>query len=88
MIHLKRRCDNTLQLFEFQGEFENVELFDGVFDENTLQMRFKGFFLQGKAVKKQMTVIEKSRGGDGTELNTLGFVDEVILFDAPPRYVV
>lgn len=76
------------QIFEFQGHFENIELFNGSFDEASLQMMFDGFFLQGKRIKKPFTVIERRRESTETQLVTVCQSQEVILFDTPPRYVL
>ena len=58
MIEVLEKPENTA-IFEFQGEFEHLELFDGSFNEETLEMRFKSFTLKGKRVKKEFTVVEK-----------------------------
>lgn len=75
-------------LLEFQGEFENLDLFDGVLDRTSLQMRFNGFYLQGKIVRKQMTLMRKEDGEDGALIQEAGVVEEVILFSSPPRYII
>lgn len=82
---LMRDCSGSstgVDIFEFQGEFENIDLFDAEFDAKTLQMRFKSFFLQGRKIHRELTICEKDDG----KFSTLGHVSEVILFDSPPRY--
>lgn len=71
-----------LEIFEFQGEFENMDLFDGQFDKEKLQMRFKGFTLQGKKVKKDFTIVEKVE----SSFIRRKVVQEVILFNQPPKF--
>lgn len=70
------------EIFEFQGEFEHLELFDGVFDEESLRMKFKGFVLQGRREKKEFTVFEKN----GTDFNQIAIIQEIVLFDKPPKF--
>lgn len=80
---LNSPAGKALVLFEFQGVFESVHLFDGVFDSTTLQMKFKGYYLQGKRIKKEYTAIRRTEEG---ELENIGLISEVILFDQYPRY--
>jgi len=70
-------------LFEFQGEFENMEQFNGVFNPDTLQMVFEGYFLQGKKVKKSMTILKRE---PGMKVSHELIVQELVLFDEPPKY--
>ena len=81
MITISQRPETT-DIFEFQGEFEHLELFDGVYDEEKLQLKFKGFTLQGRRAKKEFTVIEKDNG----EFYQRSILQEVILFDQPLKF--
>ena len=81
MLLISQENEN-LEIFEFQGEFENIELFDGIFDKEKLQMKFKGFSLQGKVIKKEFTILEKVEN----DFKQKGTLQEVILFNQPPRY--
>lgn len=75
----------NVKLFEFQGSFEALHLFDGVFDEQTLQMKFKGFFLQGRLVDKKFTILQK---GDDGQVESIGKTEQVVLFDGYPQYII
>lgn len=77
-----REAEEDVTVLEFQGSFENLDLFDGQFDRDTLVMTFKDFTLQGKLVKKDFTVFEKV----GDELRKLKEVCEVVYFGQPPRF--
>lgn len=77
-----KQSEEELKVYEFQGEFENIELFNGQFDHVSLQMRFNGFSLQGRKVRRELTIFEKV----GQEIRLVGKVSEVVLFDLPPRY--
>lgn len=81
-MKLIKQEEGELEVYEFQGEFENVELFDGQFDCASLKMEFNGFSLQGRKVGKELTIFEKV----GQEVLLVGKVREVVLFDLPPRY--
>lgn len=70
------------RIMEFQGKFENFDLFDGSFDPKTLVMEFKDYTLQGRIVKKDFTVFSSTED----EIKEIGKVDEVVLFDKPPRF--
>lgn len=74
-------------LFRFQGEFENIELFDGYFDEATLRMHFNGFFLQGAVEDANFTVVEKAATKGGLSLKSLQVQDKMVVFREGPRYV-
>lgn len=76
---------NDLYVLEFQGEFENVELFDGEFDQESLIIYFKGFYLQGELVEKELTIIDKE---DKNNIKNIGTVQKVVLFKSPPRYII
>lgn len=85
MIYIKKSdADDKLQIYEFQGNFENIQLFDGEFDSLRLIMKFPNFYLQGKKIEKKFTIYEKIRN----EIVEVGKFSEVILFDLPPRYVL
>lgn len=77
-----RQKEEKLEVYEFQGEFENIDLFNGQLDRESLKMYFSGFSLQGKRVHKELTIFEQVN----QEIVQVGKVDEVVLFDLPPRY--
>lgn len=81
MINILQKPE-AVDIFEFQGEFDHLELFNGVYDNEKLQMVFKGFTLQGKKVKKEYTVIEKD---DNTFYQRI-ILQEIIVFDQPPKF--
>lgn len=81
MILIEKESEDLL-VFEFQGDFENIELYNGVFNKVLMQMKFTGFFLQGKIIQKDFTVFEIIE----EKVKMIGQVKEVILFDKPPRY--
>ncbi|KAI5169416.1 hypothetical protein PAEPH01_0691 [Pancytospora epiphaga] len=93
LIKMGDLCHNSYKpevytIFEFQGEFENVELFNGVFDPATLIMRFDEFYLQGKKVHRKMTLVKKDRTVEGGALRVIDHLYDIILFDTPPRYIL
>lgn len=83
MIKIYSKENQGLQLLEFQGEFENFDLFDGELDQSTLQMKFKNFYLQGEKISKSFTLYEKEENGDISEVRK---ITEVILFKTPQRF--
>lgn len=87
-MQVSQDTTSAFRIFEFQGEFEHVELFNGVFDAGTLRMYFDGFYLQGRVVPKKMTLVEKERSAEGAVLHVAAHVHEVVLFDSPPRYIL
>jgi len=85
MIAIKKTDSaENIEIFEFQGTFENIELFDGIFDSEQLLLRFPGFVLQGKRIAKELTIFEKIEN----TVYEVGRFSEVVLFDSPPRYNV
>lgn len=83
MIFIKN-SEEEIRVLEFQGGFENIELFEGHFDPTTLIMNFKDFTMQGKIVKKNFTVFEKT----GNEFKKIKEVENVVFFGEPPRFKV
>lgn len=81
MIYIQESKEN-LQILEFQGTFENLDLFDGKLDTSSLLMNFKDFTLQGRLIKRDYTLIEIVE----EEIKVLARTDDVILFDQPPRF--
>lgn len=80
------RCaeQSSVQIYEFQGVFEEIGGFNGVYDPSQCKMQFQGFELDGRAKNEQYTVLERLPEG----LRVVGRVNEVVLFDKYPRYVV
>lgn len=79
---LVQSFEEDVRVLEFQGCFENFDMFNGQFDPGSLVMAFKDFTLQGKVVKKDYTVFEKV----GREIREIKKVTEVVLFNQPPRF--
>ncbi len=75
-------------LFEFQGSFENFNAFDGKYDEKTMRMYFKDFFLQGFPIQKNITLYEKVIVDGKNEIKRIKVFRTVILFNKPPRYLI
>lgn len=69
-------------ILEFQGEFENFDLFDGKFNSESLVMDFKHFSLQGRLTNKEFTILETTEDG----IKQLGVRKETIVFDQPPIF--
>ena len=74
--------EETVEIYEFQGEFEGMEEFNGCFDEKTKRMEFEHFYLQGKYIEKDLTICEVF----GTEINIISHIEKVCLFDKPSRF--
>lgn len=74
---------NDLILFEFMGEFENDDMFNGVYNKDTLQLVFSNFYLQGKKAQKQFIILEKI----DNKIIILKQIKEVILFNTEPRFI-
>ena len=48
-------------LFEFYGEFNDINLFDGEFDEKSLKLHFNHFYLQGVLEENGYTLVENKK---------------------------
>lgn len=70
------------RIMEFQGKFENFDLFDGSFNPETLVMEFKDYTLQGRIIKKEFTIFASTED----QIKEVGKINEVLLFDKPPRF--
>jgi len=81
MIFVQKSNEDLLVL-EFQGSFENLDLFDAHFNSSTLTMSFTDFTLQGRATSAQYSVFERV----GDEIKQIHTAAKVILFDQPPRF--
>lgn len=87
IVHINKDLPSeSPQIFEFQGSFENIDLFNGIFDPNTLRMTFDCFYLEGRRIEKKLTIF--SNETETSNLKHLGYANEVILFDKPPRYII
>lgn len=86
MVKIQDCAEEMPEIFEFQGQFENIEQFDGSFDPKTMRMTFKDFYLEGRKVKKEFTIIQNDK--ESKILKYCGSVKEVILFDKPAKYIV
>ena len=82
-IEVIHNHQNNLILFEFMGEFENDDMFNGIYNKDTLQLVFSNFYLQGKKIQKQFIILEKI----DNKIIVLQQVKEVILFNTEPRFI-
>ncbi|KAL6121226.1 hypothetical protein NUSPORA_01888 [Nucleospora cyclopteri] len=82
-IYFSQDCKN-MKILEFSGEFENEQLFNGIFDEPSLKITFDNFYLQGRIIEKEFTVIRK----EGKECKIISYIKEVVIFDEPPRFIL
>ena len=74
--------------FEFQGEFENIDCFNGEFDTKTLRMMFPGFYLEGKIISKKLEIYETEKINNEYKIKHISSIEEVILFDKAPKYIM
>lgn len=79
-----QKSNEDIAIFEFQGVFENLDMFNGTFDPKSLVMTFKDFVLQGKIIKKDFTIFEKI----GDEVKQVKQIEEVVFFGQPPRFII
>lgn len=80
---LSIQYDSTY-LFEFYGEFENVSLYDGVFDPTTLRLAFSKFYLQGELNSKKYTLLEKKDNC----VRVVTKLKDIILFKQDMRFLI
>jgi hypothetical protein len=78
--------EEDVDVLELQGEVENMDLFDGRFNRELVQLEFENFVLVGRKVQKEFCVVEKVIVGGRPRLTVIKKTKHVFLFDKPPRY--
>jgi hypothetical protein len=78
--------DEDIDLLELQGEIEGIELFDGRFNRELVQLEFENFILAGRKVEREFCIVEKRMVEGKLELRIIKKVRHVFLFDRPPKY--
>jgi uncharacterized lipoprotein len=74
--------NKSVEIYELQGEAENIEDFNGVFDKEKIFLDFSTYILKGKLVDKKVSVLVKDDDGTMTIIEDVKYYT----FDKPPRY--
>ncbi|KAK1350346.1 hypothetical protein LUQ84_000584 [Hamiltosporidium tvaerminnensis] len=85
----KTSQNEILEIFELQGEVENIELINCHFNRDKIQLVFDNFTLNGYLdSSKCFTVVKRTKSETGVEHKSVGVCRNVYVFSQPPKFKI